>query len=106
MRFLLLLLLVLMFPVHVLAGSHGHVPTEQHAPSVLLVQDMADGSEQLPELADDTQRFVGQGDFEEAPPPVIATAYQMRRAAFIRPKTPSFAFYVVPVDVFRPPRTV
>lgn len=116
MRFLALLLLVLMLPVHVLAASHVRTSpgiTVQAAtvalsavPHAHLVEAECAGQQVLPDPAGEPQRTVAQGDLDEVPIPVVATTRQMTRAVLIRPRIVSFAWYAVPEDVFRPPRAV
>ena len=116
MRFLALLLLVLMLPVHVLAASHVPAPVisavqaatsdSQTVQGALLIEAGCDEQQVLPDQTGEPQRNVAQGDLEEAPIPGVATTRQMTRAVFIRPRIVSFAFYAVPEDVFRPPRAV
>lgn len=116
MRFLALLLLVLMLPVHVLAASHApasvNIPAHiaatglQAVQGALLAETGIVDQQVLPDPAGELQRNVTQGDLEEVPIPVVLTTHQMTRAVFIRPRIVSFAFYAVPEDVFRPPRAL
>ncbi len=114
MRFLVLLLWVMSFSVQVLAGSldavqqHGSTQTLQENRRISAdVQQQTGQTGDMPQWqnnVEDLQGFVVQGDLDEAPVPSIATTYHMTQLAFVRPLMLSFTFYVVPVDVFRPPR--
>jgi hypothetical protein len=116
MRVVMLLLLVLMFPAQVLAGSITSVPVHDNnritTEHVQLVSDVfvsptaMDLQQHLPDDVSEPPQFVLQADIEEVALPDVLTASHSVRAGYARPKFAPFAFYALPDDVFRPPRTV